>query len=163
MMRYLLLCLACLPAMSMAQKSPDTFDQEKFETRFRAADTDGDGRLSRQQAYAAFPRAPKVFDEIDADGDDHVTIAEVNRARARRIDAAASAGGIGTRYVKPEYLKSDSARAGGETDGKDMTSAIAQKRSIEFDEFLGGDEGSAAGKATPASAKSSSNLLKKSF
>ena len=60
-MRHLLLCLACLPAMSVAQPPAQSVNQEKFEKRFHAADKDDDGRLSREEAYAEFPRAPALL------------------------------------------------------------------------------------------------------
>ena len=114
-MRYLLACLACLPAWSLAQQAlPDDFSQEIFERRFRAADKDGDGRLSRAEAYAEFPRAPKFFDEIDADRDQHVTLVEFNRAMERRAAMALGSGslGVAAKYVKPEYLKGGPPAAG---------------------------------------------------
>ena len=66
-----------------------------YERRFRAADKDGDGRLSRTEAYAEFPRAPKFFDEIDADRDRHVTLVEFNRAMERRAATALGSGSLG--------------------------------------------------------------------
>lgn len=166
MMRYLLFCLACVPAALMAQQLPDNFNQEEFEKRFRAADKDGDGRLSREEAYAAFPRAPQFFKEIDANNDNHVTLLEFNQAMARRAEAALNAGkrGTGAKYVKPGSLKDAPAPSGGEADATDLSTAIAQKRSNEFDEFLGEDQSNASDRDTAAPAKSStSNLLKKSF
>lgn len=141
MMRSLLFCLACLPALSMAQKLPDNFSQEIFERRFRAADKDGDGRLSRAEANAEFPRAPQFFNEIDANRDHHVTLIEFNQAMDRRTATAleaASRGGA-AKYLKPEYLKG-SPPAGDEAGARDLASSIAQRRSNDFTEFLGGDQ-----------------------
>jgi hypothetical protein len=165
-MRYLLFCLACLPAASMAQQQPDNFNQEKFEQRFRAADKDGDGRLSRAEAYAAFPKAKELFIEIDTNNDNYITLIEITQARARRVEAALNAStiGPGAKYVKPKYLKGGEAPVGGEGDVNDLSSAIAQKRSIEFDEFLGEDQNTAGDRDMAAPVKSStSNLLNKSF
>lgn len=165
-MRYLLLCLACLPAVSMAQQTPDNFNQEQFEQRFRAADKDGDGRLSREEAYAAFPKAKELFVEIDSNNDDYITLIEIGQARARRIEAAlnASAIGPGAKYVKPKYLKGGDAPVVGEAEVADLSSAIAQKRSIEFDELLGEDQSTAGDRDTAAPVKSgTSNLLNKPF
>jgi hypothetical protein len=47
-----------------------------FGARFKAADTDGNGMLSRQEA-AALPRIAKHFDEIDANKDNQVTADEL--------------------------------------------------------------------------------------
>lgn len=141
-MRYLLVCLACLPAWSLAQQAlPENFSLEIFERRFRAADKNGDGRLSRAEANAEFPRAPQFFNEIDANGDDHVTLIEFNQAMDRRTATAmeaASRGGA-AKYVKPEYLKG-SPPATGETGARDLASSIAQRRSNDFTEFLGGEQ-----------------------
>ena len=165
MMRYLLLWLACSPAVSMAQQLPDNFNQEQFEQRFRAADKDGDGRLSREEAYAAFPRAPEFFKEIDANNDNHITLIEFNQAMTRRAEAALKASnfGIGAKYVKPEYLKTDQALTGDEREATDLSSAIAQRRSIEFNEFLGDDQNDARNRALPDPAGTSSNLFDRSF
>lgn len=165
-MRYLLFCLACLPAVSIAQQTSDNFDQEKLEQRFRTADKDGDGRLSRAEAYAAFPKAKELFIEIDTDNDDYITLIEITQARTRRVEAALNAStiGPGAKYVKPKYLKGGEAPVGGEGDVNDLSSAIAQKRSNEFDEFLGDGPNDASDRGTPAPVKSStSNLMKRSF
>jgi len=163
-MRYLFFCLACFPAVPMAQAIPDNFDQEKFEQRFRAADKNGDGRLSREEAYAAFPRAPEFFTEIDVNNDGYITLTEVGQARARRVDAVVNASrlGVGAKYVKPEYLKTDQALAGSEAEATDLSSAIAQKRSNEFQEFLEG-QNSADDLGIPVPAKTPPNLFNKSF
>ncbi len=139
MKRCLLLFLACLPALAQAQQTPpDNFSREIFERRFHAADKDGDGRLSRTEAYAEFPRAPKFFDEIDADRDRHVTLIEFNRAMERRAATAPGSGSLGAaaKYVKPEYLKGGPPAAG-ESGARDLASSIAQRRSNDFTEFLG--------------------------
>lgn len=165
-MRYLLFCLVCLPAVTMAQQAPDHFDQEKFEKHFHAADKDGDGRLSREEASTAFPKAMKFFVEIDANNDNYITLIEVNQARARRINAALNANTVGaaTKYVKPDDIGGSQVPSGGEPGVTDLSSAIAQTRSSEFDEFLDDEPGDAANHRGPAPVKSTtSNLLKKSF
>lgn len=141
MMRSLIFCLACLPAWSMAQMLPDNFSQEIFERRFRAADKDGDGRLSRAEANAEFPRAPQFFNEIDGNRDSHVTLIEFSQAMDRRAAAALEAANRGSaaKYLKPEYLKG-SPPAAGETGARDLASSIAQRRSLDFTEFLGGEQ-----------------------
>lgn len=156
LMRHLLFCLAYLPAVSMAQAIPENFSQEKFEKRFHAADKNGDGMLSREEAYAEFRRAPGFFDEIDLDHDNHITLIEVRQARARRVEAAisASAVGEGARYVKPEYLKSEAAgllvgRPHAQGDG--------------FYEALADDPDNVLNPGIPAPAEIVPNLLNKSF
>lgn len=165
-MRYLLFCLACLPATALAQQAPNTVDPQKFELRFRAADMNGDGRLSREEARAAFPNAMKFFAEIDVDNDNYITLVEIQEARARRIEAAVNASSMGAaaRYVKPDYLRGGNAWAGGEVDTSDLSSSIAQVRATEFNEFLGDDASATAVRnLAPPPKNSNSNLFNKSF
>ena len=167
-MRHLLFCLACLPAVSMAQQLPDNFNQEKFEQRFRAADKDGDGRLSREEAYAAFPRAPEFFKEIDANNDNHITLIEFNQAMDRRAEAALKASSLapGAKYVKPGYLRDDQAFIGDDPNATDLSAAIVQKRSNDFYEFLEGrhdDSSTPSDRDLPDPVASPSNLFNKSF
>lgn len=163
LMRHLLFCLACLPAVSMAQTNPDGFSQEKFEKRFHAADKNGDGMLSREEAYAAFPRAPQFFDEIDLNNDNHITLVEVSQARARRVEAAISVSGIdgGAKYVKPEYLKSQ--RASGSGNAVGLFPGMEDAQRDDFYESLAGDQDNAPNPGIPAPAEIVPNLLNKSF
>lgn len=59
----------------------------KFEERFRAADKDGDGALTKEEAKAAgLDRIVDHFEQIDANKDGKVTIDELRdalRSRAR--------------------------------------------------------------------------------
>ncbi len=52
-----------------------------FEQRFKRADTDGDGRISRAEAERAMPRLGRHFDRIDADKDGYVTMEEITAFR----------------------------------------------------------------------------------
>lgn len=165
-MRYLLFCLACLPAVSMAQTAADKANQEKFEQRFRTADKNGDGRLSRGEAYAEFPTAPKFFNEIDANNDHYITLIEFNQAMARRVEAtvAASSRGGGEKYViKPEYLRAGPSSADGPAAGRDLASSIAQKRSNEFYELLDGAPEPDPYPDPDVAADAASNLVNKPF
>ena len=49
-----------------------------FLERLRAADTNGDGMLSRDEAAAALPRISEHFDEIDANHDGYITFDELH-------------------------------------------------------------------------------------
>lgn len=164
MTRSLLFCLACLPAWSLAQQLPDSYSQDIFERRFRAADKDGDGRLSRAEAYAEFPRAPQFFNEIDGNRDGHVTQIEFNQALDRRAAAAldAASRSAAAKYVKPEYLKDEQPAAAGASGARDLASSIAQRRSRDFNEFLGGDQDHEAYPDLPL-VDSASNLVNKSY
>ncbi len=45
----------------------------RFSERFKKADTDGDGALSKAEAEKSIPRLAKHFDEIDANRDGKIT------------------------------------------------------------------------------------------
>ena len=64
--------------------------QARLTERFRRADTDGNGALSRLEAEKSMPRLARRFDALDANRDGHVTLEEVlaaRRARAARQGA----------------------------------------------------------------------------
>ena len=50
----LILLAAALPAV--AAESTGQIDPAAFEQRFKSADKDKDGKLTRKEAYEAFPR-----------------------------------------------------------------------------------------------------------
>ena len=52
-----------------------------FQERLKAADTNADGRISREEAQAALPRLFEHFDLIDANHDGFVTVEEMQAAR----------------------------------------------------------------------------------
>ena len=58
--------------------------QARFDERFKQADTDGDGALSRAEAEKGMPRLSRHFDAIDADKDGRVTREEIEAARKAR-------------------------------------------------------------------------------
>jgi len=59
----------------------------KFEERFKAADKDGDGALSKAEVEAAkMPRLAKDFDRIDADKDGKITREELHAAMKKMHD-----------------------------------------------------------------------------
>ena len=53
-------------------------------TRFKQADANGDGGLSREEAQKAMPRAARHFDQLDANRDGVVTLEELQAARKAR-------------------------------------------------------------------------------
>jgi hypothetical protein len=87
----LVVALAAASAAAFAQTSPapDTQDMRaKLTARFNAADTDHDGKLTREEA-AKMPMVARNFDQIDKAGEGYVTLDEVQafareRAAARR-------------------------------------------------------------------------------
>lgn len=50
--------------------------EHAYTVEFAAADTNGDGKLSKEEALLANPKLGDHFDKIDADGDGFITIAE---------------------------------------------------------------------------------------
>jgi hypothetical protein len=53
-------------AAPLAQAAADPKRDAELETRFKAADKNNDGCLTRQEAEAGMPRVAKGFDKIDA-------------------------------------------------------------------------------------------------
>ena len=70
----LLLAALAISAPVLAQDAPTTKPAHpdraemaaKFAERFKAADKDGDGALTRAEAEAGMPRLARHFDEIDS-------------------------------------------------------------------------------------------------
>lgn len=87
-MRTSLACLLLVATSVSAAPPSANFDPVEFEKRFHKADANRDGQLSRQEAYAEFPRMPEFFDEIDANRDEAITLPEVTQALERRVNAA---------------------------------------------------------------------------
>ena len=98
-----LACLASLlPVLAQAQsadgattpgaraRDPEKMRQ-KFDERFKKADSNGDDKLSKAEAQSGMPRVASNFEAIDADKDGFVTKAEIQAAMAKR--GAAKGGG----------------------------------------------------------------------
>ena len=58
--------------------------REGLQKRFAAADKNGDGKLSRDEAKSGMPRIAEHFDEIDAAHTGVITIADIERWAMRR-------------------------------------------------------------------------------
>jgi Ca2+-binding EF-hand superfamily protein len=58
------------------------FEQE-MQARFQAADTNGDGLLSQEEARLGMPRLYEHFQFVDANGDGYVSLAELDMLRDR--------------------------------------------------------------------------------
>jgi hypothetical protein len=63
----------------------------KFEERFKKADANGDGALSRAEAEKGMPRLARHFDELDANRDGQVTPDELQAALQKRHGAPRTA------------------------------------------------------------------------
>ena len=86
------LCAGVAAAMTLALTAPavaadSAAEQKKLEQAFKAADKNGDGKLSLAEAKdgkVGMPRVAKNFDRIDANKDGFVTLDEINAARGGR-------------------------------------------------------------------------------
>jgi hypothetical protein len=73
---FLLLAAVLLPSALHAQSASAAL----AEARFKAADADRNGKLSKAEAKAGMPRIHANFDRIDTDKDGFVTLAEIRAA-----------------------------------------------------------------------------------
>ena len=110
-MRASLLILLAVALPAVAAENAGQIDPAAFEQRFKSADKDKDGKLTRKEAYEAFPRMPEFFNEIDRNRDDSITLEEVRRAMEKRVDAAIDAG-------KPSSVEQRFRAADKDRDGK---------------------------------------------
>ena len=126
-MRHTILAFLMLPVVVMAAESPDkpatkrAATQADFEKQFLAADTDGNGTLSRAEMKAKFKRTDEVFDRIDTNMDGQISLSEVKVAVEKSVEAAMQAGGArkygksigssaglsGEKSVEPEFEFAD--------------------------------------------------------
>ena len=68
--------IGCALAASLpATAELSAVDREAIEAAFARADTDGDGRLSRDEAQR-FPEIAARFDELDEDRDGYLSLVE---------------------------------------------------------------------------------------
>jgi Ca2+-binding EF-hand superfamily protein len=58
--------------------------QARGQERFKRADANGDGRLTREEARNGIPMVARHFDQIDANKDGVVTMEELQAARKAR-------------------------------------------------------------------------------
>jgi hypothetical protein len=66
--------------------------QERSRERFKRADTNGDGRISREEAQKSMPQLARDFDRIDANKDGVVTLEELEAGRKARAGASKGKG-----------------------------------------------------------------------
>lgn len=87
-----LICMGILCNVQ-AQEPLDLARIEQLKTqlvqRFKQADTNGDGRLSRDEARNGMPRVYQHFDEIDASKQGFVTVEEIESFVAAKAAANA--------------------------------------------------------------------------
>jgi Ca2+-binding EF-hand superfamily protein len=57
-----------------------------MERQFRAADTNGDGYLSKEETAAKFPFLAKEFHRVDTDGDGRLSLQELMQAKRAQLE-----------------------------------------------------------------------------
>jgi hypothetical protein len=67
--------------------------QARGRERFKKADANGDGRISREEAQKGMPQLARDFDRIDANKDGMVTMEELEAAHRPRAGASKGKGG----------------------------------------------------------------------
>jgi len=162
-MRIAVISLMLVSTAVLAEPAVQQYDPARFEQRFKNADVDSNGRLSRQEAYAAFPRMPEFFDEIDSNKDVTITLTEVEQALERRVNAAV---GSTNRY---DALASDA----GETGNKDAAAVQGQALPSEMEakrlhrqqyyESISGEKALSSELGEPGSKSPSSPLFDKRY
>ena len=165
-MRYLAFALMLVSTFVWAKASTDKYDPVKFEKRFHHADKDKNGKLSREEAYAEFPRMPEFFDELDANKDGFITLKEVHDAMERRVNAAINASKSANRYGSVKAGK-EAAPAVGKSTGQDpvFTSEAEARRyhRMQFYESIETDKAKAIERGEPVPESPSSPILVKPF
>ena len=69
----------CAPADGAANSN-----QPRGAERFKAADKDGNGPLSKEEVAASMPRLSERFDALDTNKDGQISRNELRAARAKR-------------------------------------------------------------------------------
>lgn len=133
-MRHIPFTLLLVSTIAGAAPPPAEFDRAEFEKRFRAADKNQNGKLSRDEAYAEFPRMPEFFDEIDANRDGSITLGEVKKAAEKRVDAAVSASKTGSRYRLPVEPAAAAASSGAEA-GKGASTFASREEARRYHRY----------------------------
>lgn len=72
----------CMMGEGMTPEACQAQMHERHEARVKAADTDGDGAISKAEAGKALPGLAGNFEAVDTDKDGKVTVTELDAARA---------------------------------------------------------------------------------
>ncbi len=165
-MRYEIFALLLVSTCAWAEASTDNFNPVQFEKRFHKADKDEKGKLTREEAYAEFPRMPEFFDEIDWNKDGFITLEEVHNAMERRVNAAISASQTTNQYGKVDAGK-EAATAIEKNTRQDpvFTSAAEERRyrRFQFYEDIGSDKMKSIERGEPIPPTPSSPIFVKPF
>ena len=165
-MRYLALALMLVSPFVWADAATDKFDPVQFEKRFHHADKDNKGKLSREEAYAEFPRMPQFFDEIDTNKDGFITLQEVHNAMERRVNAALNASKSANRYGNVDAGRQAAPVAGESTAQEPVFTSEAEEkryRRMQFYESIEDSKTQAIERGEPVPLSPSSPILVKPF
>ena len=121
----------------------------RLEKRFHAADKDKNGMLSREEAYAEFPRAPEFFDEIDVNKDGQITLVEVKKAMQKRVDAALKASNDHGKYRLPESAAPTATASTPTTNSFSSKGEASRYYRHEYYESLAGTKDAASNRGEP--------------
>lgn len=75
-------CLAVLAASQSLAQNIDPKRDALIEERFKAADKNGDGKLTLEEAKAGMPRVAANFDRIDAQKLGYITVDQIKKMAA---------------------------------------------------------------------------------
>lgn len=77
----LVLTTATMPLGTLAQSAsnlPETpANDAEVEARFKAADKNGDGKITREEAEAGLPRVAMAWEKIDVDNKGYITLEQL--------------------------------------------------------------------------------------
>jgi hypothetical protein len=76
--------VAALLAGAAAAGAQPGAPARSLEERFRAADRDGDGKLTRDEARAGMPAVHRLFGRLDGAGQGYLTLEQLQQLAARR-------------------------------------------------------------------------------
>lgn len=78
---YSLVMAGCIAMTGLAVATPAyATDPATIEAKFKAADNDGDGKLTREEAKAGMPLIARNFDKLDAEKKNYLTLEQVQAA-----------------------------------------------------------------------------------
>jgi len=118
---FVLVAALATPALAQSPEiSGRPQDKARFDRHFRAADKDGDGALTREEARRSLPSVYRRFNEIDADHDGRVTREEIEAAFSKRA-----------REERARLMALDANRDGVITRDEILRNASASSRAID--------------------------------